>query len=149
MEKLRTFDPTPEQEVAVTAEWEFCDFDSPNAYLRGKIDLAYGDNNGVRHLFDWKSGREYPDHHEQGKAYVAMDAEEPDAYEVRFVYLDQPGLVKPWTYTPKHRDAERENLSALIEKISEDTTYDPTPSPEGCRYCPLSWRKGGNCRRAP
>jgi hypothetical protein len=149
MERLRTFNPHPELEVAVTKDWSGIEYDHPEAYLRGKLDLAFSDNNDVRHLFDWKSGKVYPDHESQGKTYVAMDHTDPEAYEVRFVYLDQPGLIKSWIYTPRHRQEERHLLVEIIETISEDKTYEPTPSHDGCRYCPLSWRRGGNCTRAP
>lgn len=152
MEKLReTYAPTPELEVAVDENWESTPYDDPNAVMKGKMDLSFTDNEAgrkVRHILDWKTGKAYPDHDKQGKAYVALDTTDPFDYYVRFVYLDQPGNIQSWEYKPDQRRIEVAVLKSIIKRIDNDFDYDPTPSHQACRYCPLSFRNGGNCRRA-
>lgn len=148
LEKLKEFSPEPEAEWAVNSDWTPCDYNSPDAYLRGKVDLTYLDAEGVRHIVDWKTGRMYPDHKKQGMVYVAMDPVPNGKYATEFVYIDLPVQTVKWNYTSAEKDDIRERIVNTIEDISADTVYDPTPSKDACRYCPLSFKKGGNCTHA-
>lgn len=147
MENLTQFNPTPEAEWAVLEDWTPCNYGDANPYLRGKVDLAYV-HEGFRYILDWKSGRMYDDHKKQGMAYVALDPLISEKYVTQFVYLDLPVQTKQWTYTPPDRYDIKERLANTITAIGEDTTYEPTPSKDACRYCPLSFKKGGKCTRA-
>jgi hypothetical protein len=46
-----------------------------------------------------------------------------------------------------------DELEAGIEDqvriVRADEEYLPTPSNDACRWCPLSWRNGGDCNKAP
>lgn len=148
MENLLQYEPVPEGDLAVNKDWTPCAYDDPGAYIKGRVDLSYTDHDGVRHILDWKSGRIYPDHPEQGKAYVAMDAVPAEKYVARFVYLDLPVQTKHNTYVRGQRMDFQRTLNNLISKIELDTTYEPTPSPDSCRYCELSFKRGGNCTRS-
>lgn len=151
MEHLTTFNPVPEHELAVTVEWIPTDFESPDAYYRGKADLFHEDNDGeTRCIYDWKSGRVYPDHVHQGRTYMALDAEkEYSRYQVKFVYLDHPLEVKVFNFTAEDRKQEIARLREDIEIVRSATTFDPSPSVDACKWCHLSWRKGGKCDKAP
>jgi hypothetical protein len=148
MENLTKYNPEPEAEIAVNSEWIPCAFDDKDAYARGKIDLRYT-LGGVRHILDWKSGRVYDDHPEQGKMYMAIEPDLWDDYETEFVYLDIPLHTTPRRYVRGAKQLEIVKLTNLIEIVNHDTEYVATPSRESCLYCPLSWRKGGQCRAAP
>ena len=148
MEGLLKYEPTPEGEIAVSNDWSPCNYDDPGAYIKGKVDLTYTDDEGVRHILDWKSGRIYPDHPEQGKTYVAMDSVPATKYSARFVDLDLPVQVSQNTYTQSQRKVFQANLGDIIACIENDTTYEPTPSVNSCRYCELSHKRGGSCTRA-
>jgi len=147
MEALREHSPSPEAKYAVTETWESCDYDHPETYFRGAADLRYKLDDTV-YILDWKSGKMYPDHPAQGRAYMAME-EDAERYVTKFVYLDNPGLISEQQYVKGYRDAERKELSMLIDCINVDTVYEPTPSQQSCQWCPLSWRKNGGCTRAP
>jgi PD-(D/E)XK nuclease superfamily len=148
MENITQYDPTPEAEWAVTEDWTPCNYSSPEAYIRGKADLVYNDHEGVRHILDWKTGRIYPEHVDQGRAYVALDPLPMPMYATEFVYIDLPVQTVKHKYHAAERMDIKERLTNTVEAISADTTYEPTPSPQACRYCPLSYKKGGNCTRA-
>lgn len=146
MEKLATYNPVAEGEVAVTKEWQRCDFNDPQAYFRGKkdLDIAAG---GTLLLYDWKSGKEYPEHVYQGRDYSALTPGY-DKYVTNFVYLDQPMLIKTWSYTAAEVDIIIDGLVHDIERIRNATEFPATPG-DHCRWCHKSWRDGGDCKRAP
>lgn len=148
MENLTKFNPSPEAKFAVDDEWHECDYDNKEARAKGKADLVYIFEDR-RHIFDWKSGRVYPDHEAQGLMYIALDPVESLHYTTNFVYLDMPTHTIPRNYENIHKRVEIGKLNAIIDTMNADTVYEPTPSPDSCQYCPLNWRKGGNCRRAP
>jgi hypothetical protein len=145
MEKLFLQNPSPEEEVAVDSNWQPVAFDAPNAYFRGKKDLDIKCDSHAE-IYDWKSGKIYPSHVSQGKAYLALSPYDCD-FIVRFVYLDIPTHVEEWKYKEEDKIREREILTRKIEVIRLDETWRPTPG-EKCRWCDLSWRRGGDCTAA-
>jgi hypothetical protein len=148
MEDLRGHNPTPEAEYAVLRDWTPTSFDNEEGYVRGKADLKHPLEDTL-HIYDWKSGRIYPDHPAQGRMYMAMESEDRPKYHTHFVYLDIPLHVETTKYTIKDRDTERKVIELQIKTIEEDTEYKPTPSHTSCQWCPISWRQGGHCKRAP
>lgn len=148
MENLTRFNPVPEEEWAVDKDWKACDYSNPDAIMRGKVDLVYLDDKGVRHILDWKTGRMYDDHKKQGMAYVALDKITLPIAKTTFVYIDLPVQTKTWEYTNLEKGDIRKRLTNTIEAISADTVYEATPSKDACRFCELSFKKGGNCTRA-
>lgn len=148
MEALTIYTPTAETEYCVHRDWTKADYEDPNAWVRGKADLAC--NQGVvRHLYDWKSGRVYPDHEAQGDMYMAMEQGDYERYCTVFVYLDIPLHTVPRYRTLEDRDRERKKIDLIVQTINEDTEYKPTPSHNSCHYCKRSWRAGGPCHKAP
>jgi len=145
MEALTLYDPSPEAALAVNKDWEPVDFDSPDAFYRGKADLKFS-RSGEVHIFDWKSGKKYPDHEEQGMSYVAMAPEHTLAHTC-FVYLDSPLDMLEFQYTPTQREDHIAELINEINEIRATTEFLPKPN-DGCKWCPLSWRKGGECHAA-
>lgn len=146
MEGLSLYEPTAEGEVAVTKEWNRCSFDSPIAYFRGKKDLDIEAGRTLI-LFDWKSGKVYDNHKDQGKAYSAATIGY-DKYIVNFVYLDIPFHIQRWEYSGEEVMQIKEELITEIEEIRNAKEYPKTPG-DHCRWCHLSWRNGGDCKRAP
>lgn len=145
MEGLAATDCSAEGELAVNMAWEPTTFSDPNAYYRGKMDLDY-EAGDVCNIFDWKSGKIYDDHVFQGKSYAAMKRGFK-LYKVNFVYLDHPHVIKTWEYTAPEVDQMRIDLSTDIDRCRKDEEYLATPGDE-CKWCHLSWRNGGDCKRA-
>lgn len=147
MANLTLRNPSVEAKMAVNEHWEPVDFNDPAAYYRGMADLKYEDNTRL-HIFDWKSGKIYPDHVDQGRTYMALSPEYEE-YHVHFVYLDLPMEVHSFKFTHNDRIQEIRTLKEDIELVRTTTVYEPKPHHQTCQWCPLSWRKGGECRAAP
>jgi len=147
LEALTLKSPVPEAELARTSEWQMTKFDAPEAFYRGKLDLRY-DDSAVHVIADWKTGRKYPEHEEQGLDYVAL-SDERDAYRTEFYYIDQPLCVVTFNYTKDQRARQIDKIQHEVNKIRAEENFDPTPGNFACRYCPLSWRNGGKCEAAP
>jgi len=148
MENLTRYNPVPECLYAVDKHWGPVDYEDPDAWARGKGDLTYT-LESTRHILDWKSGRVYPNHPEQGRMYVALDQEEPEIYKTEFVYLDIPLHIDSRYVTTEDKRLDRVKLDHQIIAMNTDEEYKATPSQEACQWCPLSWRRGGDCRSAP
>ena len=145
MEELAAGNPIAEGECAVDLTWAPVDFKSPDAYYRGKKDLEIPTGDTLT-IFDWKSGRISDDHEFQGASYAALSPGY-EKYIVKFVYLDHPLHIKTWEYSAEEVGANRSALSRTINELRDASEYPATPG-DGCRWCPLSWRRGGSCKRA-
>jgi len=146
MEALTLYSPTPEANLAVDKDWSPVAYDDPAAFYRGKADLMFT-TCGELHIHDFKSGRKYPEHEEQGLSYVALSAEYPRMHTC-FTYLDHPLDMLEFTYTPTQREDHIAGLINEINEIRATTEFLPKAN-DGCKWCPLSWRKGGDCHAAP
>jgi len=147
MEGLSIKPHTAEGEVAVLSDWSQTTFNDPNANYRGKYDLKLDGNPKVLDIFDWKSGKIYPDHEFQGLSYCAMEPGRYLVYRTHFVYLDIPTHVETRDYLAPKIVVERIKLTEEIDFLRNSMVYPPKPG-SGCYYCHLSWRKGGTCRAA-
>lgn len=147
MEELATHNPSAEAEVAVDKEWNQVSFDDKTGHFRGKKDLDIL-GAGVKKIYDWKSGKIYPDHVYQGQAYTALDATEAGEYEVTFVYLDIPLHTQVWNYSQAQKAKFREGIDKEIQVIRLDEEWKPNPG-DHCHWCRLNWRNRGSCTAAP
>lgn len=142
---LRKYSPIAEGECAVTRDWTPCDFNDPNAYIRGKKDLEIPMGDTLL-LFDWKSGKIYNDHVHQGEAYTALSPGY-ERYKIKFVYLDIPHVIQTWEYDRKDWERIQAGLIETVEEIRNATEFPATPG-DKCTWCHMSWRRGGDCKRA-
>lgn len=59
---FQQFRPSAEMKVGITREGAACDFFAPNVFLRGKIDLSWGDQvKNVGWIVDYKTGKRRED----------------------------------------------------------------------------------------
>jgi len=150
MNALAEYEVFPEEMVAVDSDWLPIGYDDPSANLRGKIDLRYSDKETL-HIKDWKTGRIYPKHEQQGETYLALSedvAKHHDRIVVEMVYIDQQE-IRTWEYTPADIAPIKEGLIEIIDIIRSDEKHEATPSMDACQWCNLGWRKGGPCTDAP
>lgn len=146
MQKLKAAgNYTAEGEVAVDAQWQPVGFDAGDAYFRGKKDLDVVEG-AILTLYDWKSGKIYPEHVDQGKAYACLTPGH-EKYVARFVYLDLPLHVQEWEYSAAEVEDFRGEHTQIIEEIRHAEEFKPTPGSK-CQWCKKSWRRGGDCKRA-
>lgn len=146
MRNLKTRGLVAEGEVAVGPNWERANYEDEKAWFRGKID---GDIEADDEIYDWKSGKIYDTHVNQGRAYAALRAARTQTTVVRFVYLDIPHHVQEWRYSLGEIQDIKADIDNKIQIIRVDEEWAPSPSEKGCGWCKLSWRNGGSCTSAP
>lgn len=135
MVSLAVKSPTPELEIAVTADWTPVTWDDPTAFFRGKIDLSLLESDDTYCIYDWKTGRFYPEHADQAQAYVAL-APEAGRYQTLFVYLDQYPRVESAFHSREERQAYRDDITERVNVLRAAEEYPANPG-ESCRWCPL------------
>lgn len=137
-----------EGEIACDSNWKPLAYDDPKAHARGKKDYSlFRPTDSVLRIWDWKSGKIYPEHKLQGQYYAAIS---PDADLVvpEFAYLDIPLHTEASEYTRSQVDEIRKELDDEIAIIRMDNEWRPNPGDE-CRWCKKNWRAGGDCTAAP
>lgn len=146
---LREFDLSIEDELAVLEGWVPCDFDDKKAWLKAKLDLKVLRSDKAW-VFDWKTGKVYPDHIDQKEVYailVFLKHPEVDEIESWHVYVDLnnkdskkiyhrselPALIAKW-------NGKIAPLYQALERYKEDEaeTFFVTNPSYLCDYCPFS-----------
>jgi hypothetical protein len=154
LEGLKSYEIYPEHKVALDRQWNPVPWDSEEAWLRSVLDLKVVQPTIIR-VFDWKSGKIYPDHDDQKELYsLTSIAEHPAVYSVRaiHVYFD----LNKNREQEFHRDQMHELRQRWTNRVSkfershaEVTNFiDPfIPNPGyHCTWCSFSKSKGGPCR---
>jgi PD-(D/E)XK nuclease superfamily len=147
LENLKPKKVFTEHRVGLRADWTPTEFDAPDVWLRSVLDLKVLGDDNTAHVYDWKTGKIYPDHVDQKTLYSATTfAEHPDLYQVTaiHVYVD---LGKN-TQQIFHRDqatALRQGWDSRVKPLLAETNWIPNPS-YSCRWCPYSRAQGGPCR---
>lgn len=170
---LRTHEIYPEHKVALDRNWELTDWDAKDLWYKGVLDLkllerpeeltrgdcllsgepkGYGPEPTAAVVYDWKTGKIYPDHDDQKAIYsLAVFSEHPAVQRVRaiHVYLDL-GKSREITYYRNEVQQLRELWEARVKRLenaaaTEGYGYPPNPT-FMCRYCSYSKFKGGPCR---
>lgn len=135
----------PEIKMAFTTNWTPCKWDSKDAWFRCILDALIMEE-GRATMYDWKTGKEYPDHIGQREIYaVAINAIFPETefIDCYHVYLDS----KQTTRSEFHKDqilAIRENWESKVQRMFDDQWYPANPS-WLCRYCHFRRENGGPC----
>ena len=145
---LRSAGATAENKFAFDHNWDRVDFDSEAAMIRGIDDAAILDQETkTLHVYDWKTGKKYPEHAEQRALYgLAGLLTYPQAERtiVSHVYLDQ----RKTESTEFHADGT-EGMKWMWErrcnKVQPPQPYPETPSWK-CKFCNYSQRNGGKCQ---
>lgn len=107
-------------------------------------------------LWDWKSGKIYPDHEEQKELYaisVLSAYTEVEVVTSTFTYIDQGynrekiySRTGPWPKDKSIRtfDEAKEEWNDRVKKMESLTEFIPNPSWK-CNTCSFSTRNGGPC----
>ena len=134
-----------EMQVAFNREWEVCDWFGPQTWMRVVFDLV-GISPCGNHivLYDWKTGKIYPDHDEQADLYaVAGYYMGAASVDVKFFYLDQ-NTVQPYNYDRDELESLVEKVEARAKAVTSDRIYATNPSWR-CQYCHFRAENGGPC----
>lgn len=97
-------------------------------------------------VIDYKTGRKYPDHREQGHAYsTALLALNPDydRINVEFWYLDH-GDTMQFSYDQADLEHMLEIWNRRVEAMFTDKTFECKPN-RFCGWCERNKKNGGDC----
>jgi hypothetical protein len=151
---LKQYEIKPEHKVCLKRDWSTCEDGAEGHWYTGILDLKLVTPAQIQ-VYDWKSGKIYPDHDDQKELYsLAAFAEHPTVYSVRaiHVYFDlNKNREKEYhrDQMPELRKQWEARVAKLERSHSEVTSYiDPfIPNPGyHCTWCSFSKSKGGPCR---
>jgi len=113
-------------------------------YFIGFADFAHFGE--VLTVIDYKTGKKYPEHMEQGHAYsmaLLILNEDIDEVFVEFWYLDS-GETTEFHYTRKELNKMISAWNARVNRMYSDKTFKPTPH-KFCNWCDRFMGKNGTC----
>lgn len=145
---LCAYEPIAEEPLAMLEGWMPGSWEDPKVWWKGVLDLRVR-KPPISWVFDWKTGKVYPDHVDQRELYaIAVFVNDPEINEIEawHVYIDLGKKVKQIFF--------REQLPALIAKWNgklagymqalerfvpgeAETMFVTNPS-YLCDYCPYS-----------
>lgn len=136
----------PEMAFALDKEWNPCEFEAEEAFVRGFMDnVFYFPNENKVVVHEYKTGREYDEHAEQKQLYALVSMVLwPDVEEstVVGVYIDQKKVV-PTIYSRAHLPAMQYTWKRQIEMMA--LPMYPTRPGMHCRWCNKAKSNGGPC----
>lgn len=140
------YDVSPEAQVAFDKEWQVCDWFGANAWMRVVFDVVAKSKCG-NHIFlgDYKSGKVYPEDHDQQADLYAVAGYYLGAasVDVAFYYLDAK-QVQRYEYDREELESLVATVEARAEKVTSDRVFPTNPSWR-CRYCHFRKENGGPC----
>lgn len=147
---LKTYEIYPEHKISLTRQWIPTTWSSKDSWYRGVLDLklltgAPDAREGI--VYDWKTGKIYPDHDDQKSIYaIALLSEEPSLRQVRsvHVYLDL-NSNREKTFHRDQMHELRQSWETRVQRLEQDPVYIPNPG-WYCRHCSYSREKGGPCQ---
>lgn len=134
LRELHEGDLFPEYAWGLTKGWEPCNYDDPNAMLRGYIDLLIKPVD----IQEYKTGKMYPDHAFQSMIYGIVGlvtSGEPEVTVTR-TYFDLKKNERD-VYKAVLLDYYKEEVQKVIDEIEAEDIYPAMPS-YLCQFCEFS-----------
>ena len=136
----------PESTWGITKDWEPCEFDSEDAFLRGIWDLKVLPVDDTLEIFEWKTGKVYDEHKDQRYLYAfAGLLHHPEVKNVRVttVYLDQKKQEADM-WSTENLMSMKGHYKAKVMLMGMDQTWIPNPN-WTCRWCDFRKSNRGLC----
>jgi RecB family exonuclease len=136
-----------EVQQAFTDAWTPTEWFADDAWLRVVLDAIVDTAEGID-VWEWKTGKAYPDHEQQGRLYaLAALLLYPAAprVDVHLRYLDRFGEGMDLIgFTHSHIPALKEEFNAMPQEFLNDEIYPARPN-RYCRHCHFRKTNGGPC----
>jgi ATP-dependent exoDNAse (exonuclease V) beta subunit len=146
---IRSYENYPEHIIELNDQWQPTK-EGEDYWYKGVLDLKVVAPTEIT-IYDWKTGKIYPDHEDQKSLYsVAAFSEHPDVFSVRaiHVYLD----LRVFREKSFHRDQMHElratwndRAGKYLNALKVPESMIPNPGWH-CRYCSFSRANGGPCK---
>lgn len=149
--EIKKYELQAEHRISLTAQWQTTTWEQ--GCLRMVLDLKAKKPGGYT-VYDWKTGKEYPEHYEQKELYaLGVAAEHPEVPSIKsvHVYLD----LGRQTQREYHRDqlpARRAQWDSRAKKLSDYLQFQADglmwiPEPNRfCKWCAYSRENKGPCK---
>lgn len=140
----------PEQEWAFTRDWQPCDWFSPDAWVRIKVDANAVSPDGKQVVvIDYKTGRvNLFEHRKQLTLYaIAAFIMFPHIDEVicQLWYVDQGEMDDgDLTFKRSQLPELKKQWEKAVKPMLNDTTFAPRPN-DKCKWCFFRKSNGGPC----
>lgn len=136
----------PEHRWAFDWDWREIDYDSPDAMVRGFMDLKLVPADDNIQVYEFKTGKIYPNHTSQQLLYgtaALVQHPEIEGVDVTNIYFDLKKNKK--IYYPQAMLREYKPMwTKKIEEIENCEEFIPEPGYR-CRWCRFSKANGGPC----
>lgn len=143
--RIRERKPVVEYKIAFRSDWTLTEWDK--CWGRAVLDCAYIEGDHVE-IQEWKTGKEYSDHADQRRLYVALSSVQwPQAahYRIQTYYLDL-GKKRVLKLDAEEIAEVKEEFTARAKIMELDDVFAPRPG-HYCRWCPCSrLHAGGTCK---
>ncbi len=136
----------PEYRWAMDWNWEPIKYNSPDAMLRGYMDLKLVPEDDNVQVYEFKTGKIYPNHDMQKNLYgtvALLEHPENDHVDVTGIYFDLK-QNRPITYSAQMLGDYKGMWNSQITEIESCEDFIPEPS-YACRWCQFSKSNGGPC----
>jgi len=144
-----TYDCQPEHKWGIDEEMLPCEYDHPGVMLRGFMDLKFVPPEEHIQIFEYKTGKIYPEHtHQQWIYGVVSLLQHPlkEGADVTAVYLDQK-KNKKIHYPASMMGEYKPMLMSEIQTIEDTPLEEFIPKPQWtCKWCQFSKENGGPCK---
>jgi len=144
---LRRVKAVVEEQWAFTENWELCDWFSPAAWLRIKMDVHYVVKKLLR-IRDHKTGKPKESHLEQLSLYGLgglLRYPKVEDVEAALLYLDVGGTPPTEVFSRSQLATLKKEWRQKVQPMLNDKRFLPKPS-FACSWCPFSKAKGGPCK---
>jgi len=143
------FECQPEVKWGLNWELEPCDYNDGNCMVRGFMDLRFVPEDDNIQVFEYKTGKIYPEHSHQQWLYgtaTLLEYSDAEGVDVTAIYLDQKQNKK--IYYPASMLFEyKPMLLREIQTIEELPLDQFISKPQWtCRWCQFSKANGGPCQ---
>jgi hypothetical protein len=145
LDELKKAGARAEEKLSVDRQWNPVEWDG--AWWRGILDCLVFPTPEEAIIYDWKTGKIYPDHDDQKALYsLAVLSVFPAVRFVRaiHVYLDL-GKNEQKGYSQSQVHMLRDFWGNRVARLERDVDFIPHPG-FYCRYCSFSRAQDGPCK---
>lgn len=139
-----------EGEWGFTVDWQPCDYNAPEVWLRVKADAVVWLSKKRAVVIDYKTGRKFGNeikHAEQTQLYqlaAFLRYPELETIDVELWYTDQDDLTHmKYTRSQGMRFFQNFNQRGIAMTSAEE--FPPSPNVFACKWCPYGPRGTGDC----
>lgn len=142
--RLRKLRAVPEMALGLKRDWTGCDFDDPDYWWHGELDIVAMLSDTHAFIGDWKTGKIRESHAVQLELYalaVFLHDEHIEQITVEDWYIDQNKKSKPVTYLRRQVPMLIKLWERKVGPMFADTAFPPCPN-FLCGWCDYSKKNG-------